>query len=359
MRRLTNAVVAIPLAVLLGVGASGCRPDREAADAGAGGVRTTVAEDGEFSQRFELFDSIVPVTTGNTVLARISGVDMNDRGDIAIADASEGDVKIFGRDGAMRVRVGRKGSGPGEFQAPRYPRFGRDGRLFVLDPQANRLQVFSPSGEYQRGINLTEFTYAAGFEVMPDGGFTFASETAKNPEVLIRTDSAGTVVRRFLPSHDLRPTGEKNDPIWSSVRSFFLDLRGDTAYLVNTVSDTVWRVELPSGRVDREVVSFRGQVAPRAPETPLRDVVALSAWAKAAHMASTLSVGSRVMVVPFVQGTLNFGDPMVLLAREPGGGWKALRGAPPIIYARGDTLLGIMNPNEDQVRLGLYRWRGE
>ena len=355
MRAQFRAMVAFSIAALA-AGASACRQD-DRESAGGAAARRVTAEDGEFSARFELFDSILPAHSGTTVLARISGVDMNDQGEIAIADASEGDVKIYRRDGSLRVVIGRKGNGPGEFQAPRHPRFGRDGRLYVLDPQANRLQVFSGAGEYQRGINLAEFTYATGFDVLDDNRFVFVSETKKSDEVLIQTDSMGVATRKLLPSRNLRPTGETDDPIWPSVRSFYLGVRGDTAFLANTVSDTVWRVGMSSGEVQREVISFRGHVPPRTPSKPLRDVMELSAWAKNAHMASTLSVGTHVLALPFVQGTLNYGDPMVLLAREPDGTWKALKGAPPIVYARGDTLLGIINPNEDQVRLGLYRWR--
>ena len=342
---------------MLLLAAAGCRHADEP-PAPAGVVRAVRAEDADFAEHFELVDSVVPVQTGTVIIARISGVDMNERGEIAIGDAAEGDVKVYARDGALRVRVGRKGHGPGEFQAPRFPRFARDGRLFVLDDQANRLQVFGRSGEYQRGINLEEFTYATGFELLPDGGLVFASDSGGGDEVLILADSLGAATRRLPPGRDVRPAGERDDPIWPSVRSFYLGLRGDTAFLANTLSDTVWRVELRSGRVDREVVSFRGRVAPRAPVKPLRDAMDMVAWARAAHMASTLSVGSRVLALPFVQGTLNTGDPMVLLARGPDGAWRALRGAPPIVHARGDTLVGIINPGEDRVRLGLYRWRG-
>lgn len=338
------------------IGPVGCA-DPGAGTASANDVRNVEAGEKSFSEAYVLVDSIVPAQTSTALIARISGVDINPDGDIAIADASEGNVKVYRRDGTLKTLVGRKGNGPGEFMAPRFPRFDGSGRLVVVDPQSSRLQVFGPEGKYQRGVNLTEFSYVMGFDVVSDGSYLFATEAQRSPEVLIQTDSTGKITRRLLPAPNLRPAGEPDNPIWSSVRSFSLAVRGDTAFLANTLSDSIWRVELASGTITREVVSFPGYVPPRAPEKPLQGIKDLTEWSKSSHMASTLSAGESVLALPFVQGILNFGDPMVLLVREPTGAWSAMTDVPPVIYARGDTLLGIINPNEDQVRLGLYARR--
>lgn len=72
-------------------------------------------------------------------------------------------------------------------------------------------------------------------------------------------------------------------------------------------------------------------------------------------MASAISAGAGSVYLPFVQGVLNYGDPMVLLSRSPSGEWKALAGAPPPVFAYGDSLIVIEDPTADLLTLGVYR----
>lgn len=54
---------------------------------------------------------------------------------------------VFGANGTFRARVGRRGSGPGEFDRPWFSLFSRDGSLHVLDVGLNRRTVIALSGE--------------------------------------------------------------------------------------------------------------------------------------------------------------------------------------------------------------------
>lgn len=125
--------------------------------------------------------------------------------------------------------------------------------------------------------------------------------------------------------------------------------------MTNAVSDSIWRVEIDSGRTSGTALQFPQYRKPRAPSHPLRTPPELNAWAKEWHMSNTLSVGSCEVAVPFVQGILNYGDPMVLLSQDHRGEWHALTGAPPIIHATEEgRLVSILNPNQDAVVLGIY-----
>lgn len=55
-------------------------------------------------------------------------------GGIAVLDADSNTVKVYGNDGTLRLTVGGKGQGPGEFDAPRLsPCLSYDGRIFITD----------------------------------------------------------------------------------------------------------------------------------------------------------------------------------------------------------------------------------
>ncbi|HEY0037993.1 MAG TPA: 6-bladed beta-propeller, partial [Longimicrobium sp.] len=89
------------------------------------------AKTATFSELFATVDSVLLEQPDSAPIVRISGIDVDDRGRILIGDVSEGDVKLFAPTGELIRIIGRKGAGPGEFSAPRYPRFGPGGMIYV------------------------------------------------------------------------------------------------------------------------------------------------------------------------------------------------------------------------------------
>lgn len=67
-------------------------------------------------------------------------------GDVYVLDAADGDIKVFGRDGAYRRTLGRRGQGPGEFRLPNDLDVF-DGRLYVADTANRRLQILDVDGK--------------------------------------------------------------------------------------------------------------------------------------------------------------------------------------------------------------------
>jgi len=67
-------------------------------------------------------------------------------GVVYVLDAADGDIKVFGRDGAYRNTLGRKGQGPGEFRLPNDLDVF-EGRLYVADTANRRLQILSADGK--------------------------------------------------------------------------------------------------------------------------------------------------------------------------------------------------------------------
>jgi DNA-binding beta-propeller fold protein YncE len=76
------------------------------------------------------------------------------RGDLYVSDGY-GNCRVhrFSPGGELRQSWGEPGTGPGQFFLPHGIAVAADGRVFVCDRENDRIQVFSPDGEY-----LTEWT---------------------------------------------------------------------------------------------------------------------------------------------------------------------------------------------------------
>jgi len=76
------------------------------------------------------------------------------RGVLAVADAATPDVRLLRQDGALLLRLGRKGQGPGEFLEVRGVALAPDGRIAATDPRNRRVSVFAPDGALRLEIPL-------------------------------------------------------------------------------------------------------------------------------------------------------------------------------------------------------------
>jgi hypothetical protein len=306
-----------------------------------------------FRESFQLQDSVVLEQPDSAPIVRVSGIDRDESGRILVGDASEGNVKLFAPDGRLLRIIGRKGHGPGEFTAPRYPRFGPGGEVYVADAQDPRVQVFDSTGTLLRATRMIDVGVIMGFHPVSADRYLLVVNRSSDQRVLMEVDSAGKMLRQFLAIADVRPTGQPEFPLWRTVRSFFLTVAGDTAYVSSTLSDSLWSVHLPSGTEARTRLAFAGYRTPTVPDQMPPGIPGLMAWNKTFHAGSTLSSQEGNLYLPYVQGVLNNGDPMLLLARM-GGTWRVMSDAPPIIAAGGGMTIGMLSPGQEQVRLGLY-----
>lgn len=310
-----------------------------------------------FGDRFVMRDSVVLEQPESEPIVRVSGIARDRSGQLLLADASEGNVKLFASDGRLLRVFGRKGEGPGEFMAPRYPRFGPDGRIYVADGQNPRIQAFERDGRFVRSTQVRDAGILMGFEILSPTRYLVTAEMPGAREVLLEVDTSGTVTRRHLPIGEVIPTGEREFELWGNIRNFFLDVQRDTAFVASTVSDSLWAVDLATGAVTRTRLRFAGYIAPKQPAQPLKDLSEMTAWSRGFHLASTLSTADGRIYLPFVQGVLNFGDPMILATRQPDGTWSAVTGAPPILAASNDEVVALLHPGEERIVLGIFRAR--
>jgi hypothetical protein len=78
-------------------------------------------------------------------LSRVGGVAVTSRGDLLVAQPDERHIKVFDRNGRFIRRIGREGSGPGEFRGITAISLHND-RLSVLDIASGRLTEFDAPG---------------------------------------------------------------------------------------------------------------------------------------------------------------------------------------------------------------------
>lgn len=94
-----------------------------------------------------------------TMFSRLSSVTVNPEGtklyvvDIGGVTSEHHRVRVFDAvKGNHLYDIGKRGSGPGEFNLPRDLAIGKDGRLYVVDGGNFRVQIFDKDGKYLKSF---------------------------------------------------------------------------------------------------------------------------------------------------------------------------------------------------------------
>lgn len=91
-------------------------------------------------------------------------------GRIWVLDFQAQSLRLFGADGAPVKEVARKGAGPGELANSNGFRIGPDGRVVARDHSNGRLSFYSAAGEH------------VGQQMMPSSGYGFRWDAAIDPQ---------------------------------------------------------------------------------------------------------------------------------------------------------------------------------
>jgi hypothetical protein len=330
---------------------SGCGSDgtvRSAAD----------AERRQFSDIFRLESSVELQQNDTALIVRISGIDVAPDGRIAVSDGSEGHVKIFTPAGTLLTILGRKGKGPGEYQVPKFPRFDEYGRLFVADSDLPRIHAYSPSGELESIIQLDGVASIVGFELLPHGEFLVADQF--DDMLLHRVDSAGQHLASYFQRDVTRPpvADQPESWLWYSLLFYDIAIRRDTAFVVVTLSDSLWMIDLRTGTRSARSLSFPGYEPPRHPATTEMGLQGVLAWRRQFYGPAFVAASERALLIPFARGFLNDGDPNLLLAVLGERGWIEIENAPPLLYVGNQLVLALATPGvPDSVVISRYAYR--
>jgi hypothetical protein len=86
------------------------------------------------------------------VFGNVAAIAVSPSGDLLVLDNMSRRVQAYGRDGKHVRTIGRRGFGPGEFQAPWGLAVAHDHRVIVRDLEIQRYSVFGPDGSYERSF---------------------------------------------------------------------------------------------------------------------------------------------------------------------------------------------------------------
>jgi hypothetical protein len=119
-----------------------------------GELRATIGPVGVVSDTGHQAGVEYSVTHGGPPYNKPTNLSIGPSGDLYVSDGyGNARVHRFDASGTLLQSWGQPGSGPGQFRTPHGLRVHQDGRVFVADRQNDRIQIFSPVGEY-----LTEWT---------------------------------------------------------------------------------------------------------------------------------------------------------------------------------------------------------
>jgi len=80
--------------------------------------------------------------------SRVNDVDVDDRGFLYVLDALSKDIRVYDASGTLVLRIGGSGSGPGEFEGPRFSFGVLNDSVWVVEPYGpRRITLFDGTGQ--------------------------------------------------------------------------------------------------------------------------------------------------------------------------------------------------------------------
>lgn len=201
---------------------------------------------------------LASITRGGGPFNRPTGVAIAPNGDIYVSDGyGNARVHRFSREGTLIQSWGEPGTGPGQFNLPHDIWVMPDGRVMVADRENDRIQFFSPTGEF-----LDQWTHVqrpTGLAMDKDGliyvselwwitgqrSFRHGLITEDKPGRVSVLDTTGKVLARF--GHTPLLTEKVAHGNFIAPHGIGVDSRGDIYVAEVTETFGVKRGGIPSG----------------------------------------------------------------------------------------------------------------
>ncbi len=135
--------------------------------------------------------------TGPGQFGRSIGVAVDAAGNLWTTDREDNRLQKFSPSGEFIAQFGKKGSGNGEFNDPRGIAIGANGRIWVVDTGNNRVEYFSASGVYEGQWNETyviagqQYHLEEPTAITVTHGYVYISDYGHSA-VIKRSESGGT-----------------------------------------------------------------------------------------------------------------------------------------------------------------------
>ena len=287
--------------------------------------------------------------------AGLPGFDLDASGTLALGDSSDGTVRLYAPDGRLRLTLGRKGSGVGEFSDPHFPRFRGDGTLHVADAANARVTVYGSDGTLLRSAQLRPLVSVSGFVPLDDGRYLVTSD---DPDgyVLFLFDSAGALLDRFLPIGDHWASRRRTGPSPRNSRQFWLAHRSDSAFVVSTLSDSLWTIRL-TDRSGAAVAIALPDYPKSSPGHDLDSSLGPMPRAGKPEIAAAIDAGPAGLIVNFTRRTRDGTERGATVVLTPSGRWIALEHAPQPLHSGLGAFATLTHASDGTGRLMLRRFR--
>jgi len=181
----------------------------------------------------------------NAVLYMWVDVKVDENNFIYVTDTMDYSLKKFNSQGKLIKKIGRKGQGPGEFQAPRFMGLSEK-FIYVSDERMRRIQVFDKELNFIKNIPVR--TNVSSLKVFSDDKFviTSTSISRKSKGKIFILNAEGKITDEFVFS-------DKDMPFLMSTVSLDFDTKGNlyVAYFfqnriekIDPKENTVWTKKL-------------------------------------------------------------------------------------------------------------------
>jgi hypothetical protein len=163
------------------------------------------------------------------MFTEIYDIDVDERGNIYVADRIRAHIRVFDENGIHLKTIGRKGQGPGEMQMPIYVQITNRDEVLVHDYLGQRLSYFSLDGNFLRQKSTA---------------------ITRSPFIPIRMDSQGNLI--VLAAFGPAPMGGKQLRLYDSNLEFVLMIAKEERDMRRTfdIGKPTWFCDVsPQGRI--------------------------------------------------------------------------------------------------------------
>ncbi|TVR32952.1 MAG: 6-bladed beta-propeller [Balneolaceae bacterium] len=204
--------------------------------------------------------------TDEIFISSISGIAVDESGNLFLADNSEAIVHAYDPEGNYRFNIGRRGEGPGEFNSTYQPIL-HNANLYVLDIQQQRASVFNPSdGSFIQNIRMAgggqNFSgFPLGFYPLSGDRFLVYYNSMENdgdryhrkffPRIL---DSEGEILQSDIV--DFKPGEMFMLQSENSIQITSLPYMGESRYSLTQDEEIIWGF---TDRVFLQILSTDGE----------------------------------------------------------------------------------------------------
>jgi len=144
----------------------------------------------------------------NYTFFRVQGIQVGGDGNIFVLDRGNHRIQKFDREGKNQQTIGKKGQGPGEFEAPLNFSLDLRNNLYIYDNR--KIKIFNHRGEFLRSFPVSAFIreFAVDFEgdIMANATFYEGGVADRMARlVIIKINAGGKIEKKIAEFSDFGP----------------------------------------------------------------------------------------------------------------------------------------------------------